>query len=139
MIVNITENSYGKDFLKMDDDYFEEFRNSKKENYTFIYGNEKTEQEFNEQVSPMFEKIYEELIKQAECGDEESLLYRHHIKYIESITKYSRTLKRPYRENGPDELAVDFIAGMTDDYFIDLYEYLFPRSEYRVRYKGYFE
>ena len=33
----------------------------------------------------------------------------------------------------------DFIASMTDDYFIDLYEYLFPNGTYKVDYVGYFD
>ena len=28
---------------------------------------------------------------------------------------------------------------MTDSYFIDLYAYLFPNSQLRVEYKGYFD
>lgn len=33
----------------------------------------------------------------------------------------------------------DFIASMTDDYFIDLYEYLFTDGPYNVDYVGYFD
>lgn len=33
----------------------------------------------------------------------------------------------------------DFIASMTDDYFIDLYEYIFPDEPYKVNYVGYFD
>ena len=33
---------------------------------------------------------------------------------------------------------VDYIASMTDDYFIDLHRYLFPDSSYKVEYTGYF-
>ena len=62
MTVNIIENSYGKDYLKMDDDYFEAFKCGKKENYQKIYGNEKLEQVYKEQINPMFEEIYEKLL-----------------------------------------------------------------------------
>jgi dGTPase len=34
---------------------------------------------------------------------------------------------------------VDYIASMTDDYFIDLHHYLFPDSTYKVQYRGYFD
>ena len=34
---------------------------------------------------------------------------------------------------------VDYIASMTDDYFIDLHHYLFPDSSYKVEYSGYFD
>ena len=34
---------------------------------------------------------------------------------------------------------VDYIASMTDDYFIELHHYLFPDSNLKVEYKGYFD
>ena len=39
----------------------------------------------------------------------------------------------------PNAMVVDYIAGMTDDYFVDLYRHLFPGSKYDVKYVGYFE
>ena len=44
-----------------------------------------------------------------------------------------------YEDEPVDNIVVDYIASMTDDYFIDLYEYLFPHGKYKVRYIGYFE
>ena len=44
-----------------------------------------------------------------------------------------------YLSQDPNEIVVDFIASMTDDYFIDLYEYLFPNGTYKVDYVGYFD
>ena len=44
-----------------------------------------------------------------------------------------------YLSQDPNEIVVDFIASMTDDYFIDLYEYLFPDGPYKVDYVGYFD
>ena len=138
MIVNIVEHSYGKDFLSMDPEYFAEFSRAKKENYKLIYGNERTERAFREEIGPMFEELYERLLKDAKSLDENTILYRHHIRYIGTITRYSRVLKKDYRETPPDDMVVDFIAGMTDDYFIDLYEELFPEGKHRVNYTGYF-
>lgn len=141
MIVNIVENSYGHDYLKMDDEYFEEFSRAKVENYQFIYGNEKTERDFSTEIAPMFEQIYDRLLRDACSMDENTIFFKHHICYIDEITKYSRRKfnTMDYRDNKPDDMVVDFIAGMTDDYFIDLYEQLFPESDIRVSYKGYFE
>ena len=44
------------------------------------------------------------------------------------------------RDGGPDDIVVDYIASMTDDYFIDLYAYLFPDDPFnqKVRYIPYF-
>ena len=137
MVVNIVENSYGKPYLKMDDEYFEEFTAAKKENYSLIYGNEKTEAAFNTVIEPMFEEIYEELLREAESGDEDSVLMRHHVNYVTELTRYVHVEHKDYRETSPNDMVMDFIASMTDDYFIDLHGYLFPGSKLRVEYKGY--
>ncbi|MBR5376904.1 MAG: HD domain-containing protein [Lachnospiraceae bacterium] len=139
MVVNIVENSYGKDFLFMDEEYFEEFSRAKKENGRLIYGNEKTEKDFKETIEPMFGRMYERLLEDALSLKEDTVFYRHHVRYIKEITKYSKTLKKPYEENTPDDMVTDFIAGMTDDYFIDLYEHLFPDDAGRAAYRGYFD
>ena len=139
MIVNIVENSYGKPYLKMDDDYFYEFTMAKKENYSLIYGNEKTEAAFKEDIEPMFKELYDALLVQAKDMDPDSVFVRHHVNYIENITKYVHVEHKAYRDNQPDDMVTDYIAGMTDDYFIDLYMYLFPQSGHKVRYKGYFD
>ncbi|MDE7300649.1 MAG: phosphohydrolase, partial [Clostridia bacterium] len=45
----------------------------------------------------------------------------------------------PYEDNSPDTIVSDFIASMTDDYFIDLFARLFPDSKLKIKYKGYFD
>ena len=39
----------------------------------------------------------------------------------------------------PNQIVVDYIAGMTDNYLIELHHHLFPDSPLRVEYKGYFD
>lgn len=138
MTVNIIENSYGKDYLKMDDDYFEAFKNGKRENYQKIYGNEKLEQVYREQINPMFEEIYERLLSDIKNSDRTSVIYTHHIDYLRGITRYYADAGK-YEESDPNDIVVDYLASMTDDYFIDLYHYLFPKGKYRVEYIGYFD
>ncbi len=140
MIVNIIENSYGKDYLRMDEEYFEEFSKAKAENSDWIYRDEKTDRIYQDTLNPMMEELYTHLLKDARSMDEHSIFYRHHIAYIEDITKYARKGKDcpDYRETPPDDMVVDFIAAMTDDYMIDLYRYLFPKGRYQVTYQGYF-
>ncbi len=138
MIVNIIENSYGKDHLEMDDAYYEAFSLAKKENYQRIYKQKDLEKVYEESIYPMIAKMYEYLLKEAKSLTKDSMLYKHHISYIEEITKTYR--RGPaYSEIGADELVVDYIASMTDDYFVELFRYLFPNSTLQVEYKGYFE
>ena len=63
--------------------------------------------------------------------------YKHHLKYIENITKPYRRINN-YRDESFEEMVVDYLASMTDDYFVELYEYLFPDSPLKVEYTGYF-
>lgn len=138
MIVNIIENSYGKDHLEMDDAYYEAFSLAKKENYQRIYKQKDLEKVYEESIYPMIAKMYEYLLKEAKSLSKDSMLYKHHISYIEEITKTYRR-GSAYSEIAPDELVVDYIASMTDDYFVELFRYLFPDSTLKVEYKGYFE
>ena len=136
MIVNIVENSYGKNYLKMDKDYFEAFSQGKKENYEMIYGNVKVGKVYEEEINPMMEEIYLRLLEDAKSHNKESVLYRHHIAYVKEMTGYYSDAD--YEENTPDDIVVDYIASMTDDYFVDLYKYLFPKGKHEVKYIGYF-
>lgn len=140
MIVNIIENSYGKPYICMDEEYFEALSLCKKENYSLIYGNKEVKKVYEEQINPMMEEMYEKLrsdiSKQIQC----SVIFTEHINYIEQITHlYSKksTFEHAYREEPIDNIVVDYIASMTDDYFIDLYNYLFPKSSHAVNYVPY--
>ncbi len=144
MTVSIIENSYGKPYISMDPDAYETFSKAKTENYQNIYNNDKLNAMYNDNIKPMFKMLYEELLKQANALDKDSILYRHHIDYIRNANKYVNYFKIDdfmdnYLSQDPNEIVVDFIASMTDDYFIDLYEHLFPNSPYKVKYVGYFD
>ena len=140
LIVNIVENSYGKDYLCMDDEYFAALKLAKKENYKYIYGNEDMKVVVETQIKPMFGDVYGELLKQAKELKKDSVLYTHHIDFLKEQNRY-----RPYFDlekylaEDPNQIVVDYIASMTDDYLIELYHHLFPAGKYRVDYKGYFK
>ena len=85
----------------------------------------------------MMEQMYEILLKDAKEHNRASVLYKHHIEYVNGIIKYYA--KTDYEENEANDIVMDYIASMTDDYFVDLYNYLFPSGTYSIKYKGYFE
>ena len=138
MIVNLVENSYGKEYLKMDKEYFDAFSAGKKENYELIYKIDKLEKVYQDSIFPMMEQLYQKLLADAKAHDKKSVLFEHHVKYIQNIMKYSPD-KWNYEDCEPNAMVVDYIASMTDDYFVDLYKYLFPTSKHDVKYIGYFE
>lgn len=141
LIVNIIENSYGKDYIQMDPAYFEELKRGKKENYDLIYKADTTEQVIKNQIRPMAEEIYYKLLSDVKQKDQTSIIYKHHFSFVKNLNKYSQASDwyEAYLATEPNQLVVDYMASMTDDYFIDLYQYLFPKGKYGVTYKGYFE
>lgn len=72
----------------------------------------------------MMEQMYEKLLIDAKTHDKSSVLYEHHVAYIKDITKYN-IHRWNYEECEPNDMVVDYIASMTDDYFVDLYKHLF--------------
>lgn len=137
LIVNILENSYGRSYLSMDKEHFSALSLAKKENYNIIYGNKEIEEIYHNQVEPMFHAIYGELLRQAKQKDENGVLFKHHVAYVNEYNKYSPQAAY-YESTAENDMVVDYIASMTDDYFVDLYHILFPNGKYDIKYKGYF-
>ncbi len=135
LIVNIIENSYGKPFIKMDKKHFNALKKLKSDNYNLIYKDDKISNEINFIVKPMMNEVYDKLLNDLISNNISSPIFNHHINLINKVP-YKRDI--PYCETDPNQIVVDYIASMTDDYFIDLYAYLFPDSNKKIIYKGYF-
>lgn len=136
LIVNIVENSYGKPYIKMDAEHFEALKKAKSDNYELIYANNKVKEDMFSVVKPMMNEVYEKLLEDLIAKRKDSPIFTHHIAYVNKA-HYER--KQPYEDTEPNQIVVDYIASMTDDYFVELYHHLFPNSEKKIEYKGYFE
>ncbi len=136
LIVNIVENSYGKPYIQMDEVHFTALKKAKADNYAHIYKNDAVEDILQNTVQPMMAEIYEKLLADLLQKNMSSPIFTHHIDYVNQA-HYTREV--PYAETEPNQIVVDYIASMTDDYFIDLYAYLFPESGRKIIYKGYFD
>ena len=136
LIVNIVENSYKKPYIKMDDKHFAALKKAKSDNYELIYKNDSVKSAMRETVKPMMARVYERLLSDLENENSASPIFTHHISFVNKA-HYKRDI--PYEETEPNQLVTDYIASMTDDYFVDLYSYLFPNDKLQIEYKGYFE
>ena len=136
LVVNIIENSYGKPYIAMDDAHFAALKTAKAENYHRIYESAATRAKLDTTAQPMMGDIYGQMLADLRQGKKNSPIFRHHIDYVNQI-RYRREI--PYEKSEPNQIVVDYIASMTDDYFIDLHHYLFPESPYKVEYTGYFD
>ena len=135
LVVNIIENSYGKPYIRLDREHFEALKTAKKENYSRIYESAATRTKLDTTAKPMMGEIYEQMLSDLQLGKTYSPIIRHHIDYINNARYHRDT---PYGKEDPNQIVVDYIASMTDDYFIDLHHHLFPDSSYKVEYTGYF-
>lgn len=135
--INIIENSYGKPYIKMDEEHFRGMQEAKRANYEAIYKNEKVSGVLNETVRPMIHKMYYKLLGDLRNGDRSSPIFRHHIDFV--MNNHYRDRHRNYMDSEDNQIVVDYIASMTDDYCTELFEYLFPHNHVKVRYHGYFE
>ena len=135
LVVNIIENSYGHPYIKLDEEHFKAVQSYKKENYAMIYANEPGRVILNRVVKPMMQEIYEQLLDDLIQDKQNSPILLHHVDYVNQ-TRYPREVR--YGKGEPNQVVVDYIASMTDDYLIDLHRYLFPNSNYYVEYTGYF-
>ena len=100
-----------------------------------IYANEPGRVILNRVVKPMMQEIYEQLLDDLIQDKQNSPILLHHVDYVNQ-TRYPREVR--YGKGEPNQVVVDYIASMTDDYLIDLHRYLFPNSNYYVEYTGYF-
>lgn len=137
VIVNIIENSYGKPYIKLDEDCFNALSTAKKQNYELIYLADDTLSK-NEDIKFMFEDLYNKLKNDIKTGRTDSPVFTHHIDFIEK-NHYAKKRVVRYRDESPDDIVVDYIASMTDDYFIELFNYIFPGSKREIKYNGYFK
>ena len=136
MIVNIVENSYGKNSIIMSKEYFDALITAKSENYKLIYLSEKMANQQNLLLRPIVHRVYDGLLNDLKSKNKNSFIYKHHI---ETINKWSRYYKNDgYVDTEPNQLVVDYIAAMTDSYLVDLHKYMYPRVNV-PEYTGYFD
>lgn len=136
LMVNIIENSYGKDYIMLDKSHFEELQRVKRDNYLLVYQTDIAKKYQTEAVKPMMEGLFKRLLDDLVKGDESSYIFRHHV---DCVDKPYFKRRKPYIEEAPEQIVIDYIASMTDDYFVALYKKLFPESSVKIEYVDYFD
>lgn len=134
-MINVIENSRGKPYIKLDAAHFDALRKAKRENYEKIYDKTLQYTGLDGKIQPMMQEVYGQLLDDVKNDIRSSPIFTHHIRQVNE--QKGRT--EDYAKTEPNQLVVDYIASMTDDYFIELHERLFPNSPYQLRYKGYFD
>jgi len=118
LVLDIINNSYGKNFISFSKEVFNALNSLKKWNYENIYDNPKKMSE-DSKIEAMFNAVLESLLEKKLQGNIE-LQYRKWEK--DQSVEYFKT-------NGPARVAVDYLSGMTDDFLMSSYrELVVPKS-----------
>jgi len=139
LLGTIISNSYGKDYLSIDPKYSSALENYKAENYSYIYRIPEIIDPYSSVIQPMFGELYTHFLDDLRRGDESSVIYRHHVLEMQSYNDNYIKTREDYLATEPNQIVVDYIASMTDDYFLDVYKFLFPQSPLHIEYRSYFD
>ena len=113
IITDIIKNSYGKPYLQISDNIFNAINALKKFNYEYIYDKSLSDEE-KEKLELMFRSLITTYVKDIKENNTESNIYK----------LYLRHMSEEYQKNTPERIAIDYVSGMTDEYFIKQYENL---------------
>ena len=110
IILDIVKNSYGKDSIIMSDEVFNALNDLKNFNYSAIYNKSNTKEDleyYDKGMNILFNKLLEDLNNE----NKESIIYKSFINHMSDAY---------INGNDNKKIVIDFIAGMTDDYFVNL-------------------
>ena len=135
LLVDIVNNSYGKDSVTLSEEANDALVTLKDENYKYIYGCPSIV-EFNNELKPLFEMLYLKFKDDLQSKKLASYIFTHHINHLFP----NEEMRESYISSSScDEIVVDYLASMTDDYFLDLYLECFPGKKLPFEYFGYFD
>ena len=115
IIMDIIYNSFNKNYITMSDKVFNSLVKLKEFNYKRIYDKANSKEMLNT-YSLMFNKLFEKYIEDLKNQNYSSEIYK----------VFLNDMNEDYiNENSTERKVIDFIAGMTDDYFINQYNKYF--------------
>lgn len=112
-IYDIILNSYGKDYIKMSKEAFNNLSQIKKFNYEHIYAKASTKEE-RQTWKHMIETVFAKCLEDLKQNREESHVYIYFYKYMNEEYKKNTSKER---------VVIDYISGMTDNFLIKEYEF----------------
>ncbi len=133
LITDLLNYSLDNDVIGYSDKIFEALKELKAFNYEKIYTRRDLfkknshEKNFVDNLRNKFELIFTRCLKDLEENNYDSPIFRDHIEYIDD--KNCRSYFQPLKESNKLTLIVrDYIAGMSDKYFSDIFELFNDKS-----------
>ena len=116
LVEDLIYNSFDKPYLEFSKEVFTALKKLLDFNYKYIYSNPRKEDR-EEKFIQMFDMLFNALLE-----DIKNKKGRINDVYLSKMTK------KYVKETSPERIAIDYIAGMTDDYFMTEYKLHFlPR------------
>jgi dGTPase len=119
LVMDLIKNSYGKGYLMFSDDVYKALNDLKTFNYENIYQNPKVRTEASK-IHNMFRNLFDCYANDLENNNSKSAVFSNFLKFLGDSYK---------KNTAPKRIAIDFISGMTDDFFNNqFYELFVPKS-----------
>lgn len=120
LVLDLVQNSYDKDHLEFSKDIYKALNDLMKFNYEQIYWNEKIKTELHKSQN-MFWMLFDKYCKDLETTNKDSTIYRDFLEKMNDDYRTQTHLKRK---------VIDYIAGMTDDFFNSQFSHSFLPQSY---------
>lgn len=111
---DIVNNSYGKPYIKMSDEIYKALVDLKRFNYENIYSKANTNEQI-EYYTRGFNLLYDVYLNDIKTNNINSDIY---IDFLNAMNE------NYLNGTNPKRMVIDFLAGMTDEYFISKYKQL---------------
>ncbi len=111
-IMDIINNSYGKNYIRLSDEVYEAIKELQKFNYQYIYSKAMTDKE-TERLKNKFKVLFETYLEDIKSDNELSPI----------VNSYLKNMNDEYKNNNTEErMVIDYMAGMTDDFLLREYD-----------------
>lgn len=118
LICDAIENSFNKPYIKLSEEVFDALNKLKKFNFDNIYIKSLTRKD-REELENMFRTVVYGLIEDIKTNNENSPI----------VSSYLANMSKKYREeNSTERIVLDYVSGMTDDYFVKQYEMFIKKA-----------
>ena len=111
IVTDIINNSLNKPYLLLSDDVYKALKALKNFNYKHIYDKANTKEQIKK-YEEMFNFLFQFFLNDLENKNKDSIIYQDFLNNMNE--EYKRKTKKT-------RIVIDYIAGMTDDYFIKQY------------------
>ena len=111
IVTDIINNSLNKPYLLLSDDVYKALKALKNFNYKYIYDKANTKEQIKK-YEEMFNFLFQIFLNDLENKNKDSIIYQDFLNNMNE--EYKRKTKKT-------RIVIDYIAGMTDDYFIKQY------------------